>query len=231
MRRWCGIALLAASAANAIASLPALAANVAIRHPIGEIGDLVFNVPDTWQSAEERGVPFVAPTIVFQTSEANFFRLMVTPLMSGGQIIDPRRFPPVDQATREAVEEFKRQAVEKKIEVKGLSGANVSGAYFAVTDRAPKPDEFKYMTTGFIDVGGFRVSFTAFSNDDSRAIEGQALGVLETLAFDSSGARQRVAPSDKKPDRSNETLRIEEKEGFYLLSVPVSQLTLAVSWS
>ena len=74
------------------------------------------------------------------------------------------------------------QAVEKKIEVKELKGLANTGYYFAATDRAPKPGEFKTMNQGAIGVGDLRVAFTILTNDGQDAIVKEALSMLAAAA-------------------------------------------------
>jgi hypothetical protein len=55
----------------------------------------------------------------------------------------------------------------------------VPGFYFAATDRAPKPDEYKFLTQGVVRVGELSVTFTILTNDGQDAVVKQALDALK----------------------------------------------------
>jgi hypothetical protein len=52
------------------------------------------------------------------------------------------------------------KTVETKIVLQELKGVHNIGYYFSVTDKAPDPGEYRYMTQGKIGVGNLLLSFT-----------------------------------------------------------------------
>jgi hypothetical protein len=54
------------------------------------------------------------------------------------------------------------------------------GFYFSATDRAPKPDEYKFLTQGVVRVGELSVTFTILTNDGQDAVVKQALDALKS---------------------------------------------------
>ncbi len=56
------------------------------------------------------------------------------------------------------------QAVEKALTVRVLQRGSSRGYYFNLTDRAPKPGEYKYLTQGCYHEGKYLVLFTMLSN-------------------------------------------------------------------
>jgi hypothetical protein len=72
----------------------------------------------------------------------------------------------------------KSQAVEQSLPVQSFGTAEAQGHYFSVTDRAPKPGEFKYMTQGAVSVGGLPVAFTILSNGNPKAAVEPTLRML-----------------------------------------------------
>jgi hypothetical protein len=70
------------------------------------------------------------------------------------------------------------QAVEQNprlIEIQGQAG---SGLYFSLTDKAPRPGEFRYVTQGMLPLGGSLVTFTILTNDGQDDIVRTALNVV-----------------------------------------------------
>ena len=73
---------------------------------------------------------------------------------------------------------MKPQAAEKTLRLVGLQGASSKGYYFFTTDKAPKPEEYKYMTQGALVVGDLIVSFTILTNGNHEEIAKEALALL-----------------------------------------------------
>ena len=79
---------------------------------------------------------------------------------------------------RRAADKIAEQAVEKTIDVKPLKGGTNTGYYFAVTDRAPKPGEFKFLNQGMVIVADLLVTFTILTNDGQDAVVTAGLSML-----------------------------------------------------
>jgi hypothetical protein len=75
---------------------------------------------------------------------------------------------------------IKSPALEKTIEVLEFEGAAGVGYYFSVTDHAPKPGEYKYMTQGILPVGVLMLPFTVYTNDGQQDIVTEALTMLKS---------------------------------------------------
>jgi hypothetical protein len=91
--------------------------------------------------------------------------------------------PPSRDQLRATVERgvqgARTQAVEKELRVVEFQGRTGPGFYFSATDRAPKPDEYKFLTQGVLRVGELSVTFTILTNDGQDAIVKQALDALK----------------------------------------------------
>src|SRR5437868_6173819 len=66
----------------------------------------------------------------------------------------------VKQMVEQAAQDAKAQSVEKTLTIKELRGGENVGYYFSATDRAPKADEYKYLTQGMFGLGEVLISFT-----------------------------------------------------------------------
>ncbi len=56
------------------------------------------------------------------------------------------------------------QAVEKTFKIEELKGKEIMGYYFTLTDKAPKPGEWKYMTQGMAKLQSLLIFFTILDN-------------------------------------------------------------------
>src|SRR4029450_4869802 len=101
----------------------------------------------------------------------------------GGQPATRERQPQSRDELRAAVQRgvdgAKTQALEKELRVVEFQGRTGPGFYFSATDRAPKPDEYKFLTQGAGRVGELSVTFTILTNDGQEAIVKQALDALK----------------------------------------------------
>jgi hypothetical protein len=70
------------------------------------------------------------------------------------------------------------QSLEKSLPIQSFGSGKVQGNYFSVTERAPKPGEYKYLTQGSMSVSGMPVGFTILSNGDTQAVVQPALRML-----------------------------------------------------
>lgn len=58
-------------------------------------------------------------------------------------------------------------AVESKIILKEITGRRNKGYYYTITDKHPKPGEWKYMSQGFVSVKDLQLAFTILSHKKS----------------------------------------------------------------
>ena len=122
-------------------------------------------------------------TVRFQTADP----LQMTVSMSVGQV-------PADADANEfrayvmdkTSQEFLQQSVEKELKIEPFGSGEARGSKVCATDRAPKPDEYKYVCQGILTHRGSAVIFTLLYNDSGKADAKKALAALEALQFTTS---------------------------------------------
>ena len=82
-----------------------------------------------------------------------------------------------------AIEEFQPLAVEKKLEPRAFSNGGVRGQIVCATDRAPKPEEYKYVCQGIATNDVVALVFTVLYNEPGKAQAEKATRSLEALRF------------------------------------------------
>ncbi|MCL5037786.1 MAG: hypothetical protein M1269_11820 [Chloroflexi bacterium] len=144
---------------------------------------LQFIVPPDWKELI-RGSRWGPPTIELYPRDSNDFLVVLDITLtkkSGENYNNPA-------VIRKKVEEEGNKlleiSVEKSLVIQELKGTEAIGYYYSITDKAPKPGEYTYMTQGRIDTLDFQVSFSIFFKDRSAPYENEALEMLKT-------ARQR----------------------------------------
>ena len=72
------------------------------------------------------------------------------------------------------------QAVERAIPIHEIHGTAGRGYYFSATDKAPGPDEYKYLTQGALAVDDLLLTFTVLTNEANSAVVNDALDVVRS---------------------------------------------------
>ena len=148
------------------------------KYPIPEHGTLELSVPTPWKAEVHKPQENMPPTIIFNPAKGNDFQVMITVLWgkTGEQDFNSR------EKVRTSVERDGQKLLpnisETKIVLTEIKGVSNSGYYFSVTDKAPNPGEYRYMTRGAIGVGNLFLNLTIFYRvKDSQSVR-DALSIL-----------------------------------------------------
>jgi hypothetical protein len=170
-----GVALLAAVGLcfGQSGPVPAQSPASVRAYPLPGHGTFELPVAEDWKDAVAAPAD-LPPTITFSGRD---FQFLVTPLWS--KTSEPGFNAPGKVKT--FVEQQGRgllgQAVEKQLVVNALAGGN-PGYFYTLTDKAPGPGEYRYMTQGAVAVDDLLVTFTFLSNRRDDAQRGEVLGAL-----------------------------------------------------
>ncbi len=130
------------------------------KYSIPKHGTLELKVPASWKGKAHKPQENMPPTIIFDPGKGNDFQVMIT---VGWSKTGEKGFNSQEQV-RTLVEKDGQKllpnAVETKIMFQEIRGVDHNGYYFAVTDKAPDPGEYRYMTRGAIGVGDLILHFT-----------------------------------------------------------------------
>jgi hypothetical protein len=210
---------LVLSLAIVVASPFARAEEAAVRsYPLHEHGNFQVKAPESWKDSVAEPGDGLPPTITFTPKAGAPFKILLTPLFSAQLDLKKPTADEIKVKLQRGADEMAKQAVEKTIEVKSLKGSTNIGYYFAATDRAPKPGEFKFLNQGVVLVENVLVTFTILTNDGQDAVVTAALSML------SAAEKQNVHAAS--PD--SDTLQVIAKSDAYELSVPVSHLVMTI---
>jgi hypothetical protein len=147
-------------------------------YALQEHGTFQLKVPESWKDSVGQPGGGLPPTITFAPKAGAPFKILVTALWSPKP---DSKMPSADElkaTVRRTADGAAQQAVEKTIGVKPLKGSAHIGYYFAATDRAPKPGEFKFLNQGMVAVEDFLVTFTILTNEGQDAVVTAALSML-----------------------------------------------------
>lgn len=170
---------LVLSFAIVVASPLARAEEAAVRsYPLPEHGTFQVKVPESWKDSVAQPGGGLPPTITFTPKAGAPFKILVTPLWSAEPDSKTPTADELKAKVQQSADKMAQQAVEKKIEAKLLKGPANIGYYFAATDPAPKPGEFKFLNQGMVAVDDLLVAFTILTNDGQDAVVTAALSML-----------------------------------------------------
>ena len=158
-----------------------LAASTHIALPGGD--ELWLTIPAAWIQKFESPEKNAPPSIWMTPSQGPSFNVLITPLSGtavGAAMSDENKLRAiVTAAARDAL----AKSVEMTIPVHDLTGPEVRGFYYFATDRAPKPDEWKYLTQGMVNIAGAPFAFTILTNDGQEAIAKAALDLIRSASY------------------------------------------------
>lgn len=160
------------------AAMAVQAAEVVV--PLPDRDALVVQVPAGWKSEVMRPRPDMPPTIVLASPTPLGFQLMISTIGQPETSSAPHR-DVLRRLVESAADRVAPQSVEQKLPVKALEGPGKFGYYFSATDRAPKPNEYTYLTQGALVFGDLRISFVLLANGKPEPITQQTLEVLKGL--------------------------------------------------
>jgi hypothetical protein len=136
-------------------------------------GGLEWRLPPGWREVEAPREASGAVTVRLGPVEGGpRFELLLTVLPAGRRRIDTRAL-----ATAQG-RRVLQVAVEKELLLRELRSDGGGGHYFALTDRAPGPGEFRHMLQGVAAWGARQVTFTLLSDEGESALREAALELL-----------------------------------------------------
>ncbi len=146
------------------------------KFPITEWIEIQFAAPVSWIH-EIPPAPLGLPaTLEFKPKSGMPFHVLLTPIGQSGE----RSVEPLRKQVESMAKIAQEQSVEKTIELAELKSDTVTGFSFSITDRAPKPDEFKYLSSGVVRVSDAMMTFTILTNDGQQDVVQKAFAMIRS---------------------------------------------------
>ncbi len=148
------------------------------KYPIPGHETLELNVPTSWKGKVHKPQESMPPTIIFNPAKGNDFEVMITAKWGKPEEQGFNNQEKVRIFVEKDGQKLLPNATEPKIVLQELKGVNNTGYYFSITDKAPNPGEYRYMTRGAVGVGDLLLNFTILHRvKESQAVR-DALSVL-----------------------------------------------------
>ena len=152
------------------------------RYALPDKTSLELSIPAGWQDEVKQGENGTPPSIVFTPRAGPAFQVFVTPIWRPRPEVPVESAEQIRESVQRAADRLKPQVAESSLSVEELTGAKGPGYYFSATDKAPKPEEFKYLTQGMLLVGELAVTFSILTNDGQEKMRDAALDMLKRAA-------------------------------------------------
>jgi predicted Zn-dependent protease len=186
----------------------ALAGEISSRnYPLPDHGSIEFQVPSNWEDSLSQPPNRLPPTIEFKQKAGHPFIMLITPMWPAKENITLPDGDNLRKSVQEAADRVASSAVEKNINIVELNGPSAHGYYFSLTDRAPKPGEYKYLTQGHVRVGDLMVIFTILTNDGQDNVISDGLALMKSAKQTKEpivASKQDLEKDVLKPIREND---------------------------
>lgn len=151
--------------------------------PVPGHGALQLSVPKDWRVHSQTMKDPAALMLRFRPGTGEAFYVQVTALWLDAAKLAKKTPEQLRADVASSAKEPLRQAVEKEARIDELRGAKVLGYHYSLTDRAPKPGEFKYMTQGIFLAGELLTVFTILYQDPAGADRGKVLDMFAGASY------------------------------------------------
>ena len=148
------------------------------RYSLPDHGSFQIQVLSSWKDELRQPLDRLPPTIVLNPASGNAFTMQMTPIWPSKKEMGPPTAEKIRELVQESAEKVKLQSIEQSINLIEFKGTSGTGYYFAATDRAPKPGEYKYMIQGVLAVGELMVTFTILTDDNRGEIAKETLSIV-----------------------------------------------------
>jgi len=149
-------------------------------YPVPDKTALQLTAPAGWKDEVREGDRGFPPTIIFTPRQGADFQVLVTPISRPRPEVPVPTGDQIRDSVQRVADQMKTQSVEKELPVVELKGASGVGYYFSATDKAPAPNEFKYLTQGMVLVGELAVTFSVLTNDGQEKVKDEALAMMRS---------------------------------------------------
>lgn len=151
-------------------------------YTMADQGLLTLMVPRSWSDRQSELAAELPRTLRFSSQDRRF-EVLVSGRWSSR--LDPIVMQPdfVFAVTAYGAKVAAAQAAEAEIEVKPLTVDSGEAYLYSVTDKNPRPGEYRYLTQGAINVQGLICTFTILTHEQDSPELTEAIEMIRTASF------------------------------------------------
>jgi len=153
------------------------------RFTVSKQNRLKLALPANWQAGMRQDARGITSTIRISPNGAEQFEMLISRIPRKN-IQEPVTSEHLLQIVRETGQMAASQSAEQKLDVKEFGPGNWKGYYYRLTDKAPRPNEYKYMTQGAMSEGTVLFTFTFLTNSEKAFDQEQFLRLLSSAQLE-----------------------------------------------
>lgn len=157
--------------------------SIGIYVPVEGIGDFAVMVPRDWKHSVQEGPDGHAFTLTLFPASWRNFMIFLTPVGPKASLLAKADLDQFRAKVEETAQGMLAKAGERSAEIKELKKKEILGYYYTLTDKAPKPGEWKYMTLGMARFKELLVLFTILTDSQEAPEKDTALRILRRLGL------------------------------------------------
>jgi len=161
------------------------------QYPIPGHGVLKLDVPESWVDRIDQPPNDLPPTIIFSPPSGESFKILITAMWSPTDDEDFNKPSKIKSGMERRGLTLLPKAEETELKLQELKGPSCRGYCFSLTDKAPKPGEYKYMTQGELGLGDLILTFTILTREKNPEVTLEAKKMLQ-------GAGQKLPPQNNE---------------------------------
>ena len=185
--RWkwyCLLILVGLAATTLDGSSPAWATNRGMReYTVYGQGHLRLMVPEGWKAEFQRPITEQFPTIIFRATEGQEFKLLLTVQWEAKAGADFNSSARISTLLEKEWQEMAPSLMETRFEPNTIQGPVARGLYFLVTDKEPKPGDFKYLLRAGVGFGKLLLSATLVFQEKDSPVVSDTLHLLRSATL------------------------------------------------
>lgn len=153
------------------------------RFTVSKRNRLKLALPANWRAGMRQDPSGMTSTIKVWPNGGEQFEMLISriPQKDAQEPVTPERLL---QIVRERGQMAVSQSAEQKLDVKELGPGEWKGYYYRLTDKAPRPNAYKYMTQGAMSEGTVLFTFTYLTNSEKTFDQEQVLRLLSSAQLE-----------------------------------------------
>lgn len=156
--------------------------------PVPGHGSLHLPVPQDWRAASKSLAQPASVLLRVRPAEGDAFLVQVTALWLDQEKLARKTPAQLKRDVEKSAAGPLQQSVEKDLRLEELRGAQALGYYYSLTDRAPGPGEYKYLTQGIVLAGEMLTIFTILQREPAPAEKARLLQMFANTAHAAAAA-------------------------------------------
>lgn len=150
-------------------------------------GQLLLQVPEAWKDELYQPANNRPPTVIITPMNTAPFKVMINVATVTPEVMQALDAETLRQMAESAAINATAHTLEKSLAVKELTGPALQGFYFSASEKAPRENDFLFMTQGIARLENMMLVFSIYTNAGQEAVVQAALEMLREMTLRPGG--------------------------------------------